>query len=298
METTAPTDVQLQPVAVNRPRRPRVWTVFVAFFLAGVAALGASFVAAVILILPDLQRGRPPDLQGLLDRLTDPPVFLLMALGSQLPIGLAAFLPAFFSKEGWAQRLGYTCPGVSLGQFALLAGSVFLPTAIGLAIAHLVALWIPPDESVRLLYGKLDAAWSVVFVLFIALVPGFLEESLFRGYMQRRLLQRWRPAWAILVTSCLFGLMHVQPHVVVFATIVGIWLGIVAWRTDSIWPTITAHALVNGLWNVFNLGMQFHWLPEFSTWQVLLGMAALGACFFIPSVFILWRPKPGQPQVC
>lgn len=261
------------------------------------AALGCSFVAAVVLILPDLQRGKPPNIQALIDRLTDPPIFLLMAAGSQLPMGLAAFIPAWLSKEGWAQRLGFTSSQVSSWQFAILAGSAFLPTAIGLAFANLIAVWIPPDQSIRLLYGKLDAFWSVIFVLFIALAPGFFEEALFRGYMQRRLLQRWRPVSAILVTSIVFGLMHMQPHVVVFAAILGVWLGVVAWRTNSIWPTIAAHALVNGLWNIFNLGMHFGWLPEFTTWQILPTMALLGSFCFVPSLFILFRQPIAQPQV-
>ena len=55
----------------------------------------------------------------------------------------------------------------------------------------------------------------------IALVPGFCEEVFFRGYMQRRLLQAWSPWSAILVTSLLFGVLHLNPAQSLFAFLFG-----------------------------------------------------------------------------
>jgi membrane protease YdiL (CAAX protease family) len=61
------------------------------------------------------------------------------------------------------------------------------------------------------MYERMTPVVAVPFVLFIAAFPGFNEELLFRGYIQRRLLARWSPWLAISVTSALFALMHVMP---------------------------------------------------------------------------------------
>ncbi len=68
---------------------------------------------------------------------------------------------------------------------------------------------------------------------------------LFRGYAQRRLLQRWHPAAAVGVSSALFAAAHLDPVHVVGVVPLGIWFGIVAWLTGSIWPAIICHTANN-----------------------------------------------------
>lgn len=111
-----------------------------------------------------------------------------------------------------------------------MIGSIFL-LAIGLALAEaLVWLvpWLPVDPTAKLLFENMTVPRAIPFIIIIGLVPGFCEELLFRGYVQRRLTARWGPAVGILIASVAFGLAHLMPHVVVFATVLGIWFGVVA----------------------------------------------------------------------
>ncbi|MCA9238851.1 MAG: CPBP family intramembrane metalloprotease, partial [Planctomycetales bacterium] len=139
---------------------------------------------------------------------------------------------------------------------------------------------------------KVTPLWGLLFVLLIALSPGFVEELLFRGYIQGRLLQRWRPAWAIGVTSVLFGLVHVAPHTVVLATVLGVWLGIVAWRTGSIVPTIVCHAFVNGSVNAWRLIVKFSGMSETVQYIGVGLFVAVGLVFFV----IACRMLAANPQ--
>ena len=83
-------------------------------------------------------------------------------------------------------------------------------------------------------------------VLLISLLPAVFEELLFRGYLQRRLLERWSPVVAIGISSILFALIHADSLQHICAVLPGgIFYGIVAYRTRSIWPTIVMHALHN-----------------------------------------------------
>lgn len=78
------------------------------------------------------------------------------------------------------------------------------------------------------------------------LFPGVCEEAFVRGYVQRRLLLRWPPLAAILYSSVIFAAWHLQPANVLAVLPGGLWLGYVAWRADSIRPTVAAHAVWGG----------------------------------------------------
>lgn len=96
--------------------------------------------------------------------------------------------------------------------------------------------------------------WTVVDVVFFTLVMfvlvGFVEELLFRGILQRTLeahLGRWP---GLLLTSVVFGLLYASPPEtvgVVFATGVGLFVGLVYDWTDSLVVVTT----VRGTLNVF-----------------------------------------------
>jgi membrane protease YdiL (CAAX protease family) len=134
---------------------------------------------------------------------------------------------------------------------------------------------------------------AIPFILFIAIAPGFNEEMLFRGYMQRRLLARWNPWVAILVASLLFALLHIMPHTLALAFPVGIWLGVLAWRTDSTWPGIISHAAFNGLWNVYVIGSRLKYLPDpLPVWFQFAFFGIAWICF-LASFVLLTRMKPG-----
>ncbi len=166
-----------------------------------------------------------------------------------------------------------------------------VPLAIGIALAVALAQVVKPDPSVELLYKQMTWEWAVPFVLFIALVPGFVEETFFRGYMQRRLLQRWSPMVAILVTTVLFALMHVMPHAMVNAFVIGLWLGVLAWRTGSVWPGVVSHAFINGAWNVWQVGVALAVFPPTPPVAVAVTICAVVlSCFFV-SVWLLAKRR-------
>jgi membrane protease YdiL (CAAX protease family) len=165
----------------------------------------------------------------------------------------------------------------------VLIGSI-VPLAIGVGVAHLITFVIPPDRSIEALYNNMTLGWAVPFVLFIALAPGIAEEVLFRGYMQRRFLARWKPWTAILVTSVIFAIYHVMPHAMGLALVMGIWLGYMAWRSGSVLPGMCCHVFVNGAWNVWNIGIILGAFPaaEETPWAAygVVGVVSLACMVF------------------
>ena len=78
----------------------------------------------------------------------------------------------------------------------------------------------------------------------IALLAGLGEEMLFRGIIQQG-LQGWLGPWpGLLLASFVFGAAHwVSRTYMVFACLMGLYLGLLYWRTDNLLVPIIVHAL-------------------------------------------------------
>lgn len=77
----------------------------------------------------------------------------------------------------------------------------------------------------------------------IALLMPLIEEMVFRGAILRSLLQ-WRPdkPWAMIAISAfLFALIHMNPAQMPHAFVIGMLLGWMFYRTNSIVPTVAFH---------------------------------------------------------
>ncbi len=90
-------------------------------------------------------------------------------------------------------------------------------------------------------------------ILVMAVVPAVCEEWFFRGYVLGVFSRSMSARAAILTSSLLFGLFHVvTPSSLALerflpSTVIGCVLGLVCWRTGSLFPGMLAHAAHNGL---------------------------------------------------
>ena len=116
--------------------------------------------------------------------------------------------------------------------------------------------------------------------------PGFGEEFLFRGYIQTRLGQRWPRLLALLVTSLLFGVLHMDPVQSTMAVFLGLWLGEVADRTGSIWPAVAGHAFNNAAATVLSAFVTTGGDPTESWVMLAVTVPVFAACL----AYLLRRP--------
>lgn len=141
----------------------------------------------------------------------------------------------------WRPRLIATC--AALGALAIA-----VPSAALLALGWLQIVPAAPGSSL----GAAGAALAV-------LIPAALWEELFvRGYAFAVLRERWGPLPAIVVTSQVFGLMHLLNsgatiHAFVVVILAGLLLGLIREATRSLYAAWAAHLA----WNVV-LVVLFH----------------------------------------
>ena len=85
-------------------------------------------------------------------------------------------------------------------------------------------------------------------VLSIALLAPVLEELLFRGAIQGQLQAAGQKPWtAIIVSSLIFGVVHMNPAQIPFAFLLGMLFGWLYYRTGSLLPGIIGHVLNNSV---------------------------------------------------
>jgi len=264
----------------------RVWPIFVLSLLAFIAVIITQVVTAITVLLAtkDAETGFAEAAEALPQTMMHAPYFVTSLVISGLPLAVIALVAGYISAKNQRQsittRLGLHRPSLSWADWpALLLGSAFVfHLAVGLV--WIVEQFIPGDESMLRVYQNISTPWAIVLIAVVGIVPGITEELFFRGFMQRRLLRRFSPATAIGITTTLFALLHVTPHGIALAGVMGLWLGVIAWRTGSIWPSVVCHAFVNSAWNVYQVG-RFQWgIPDLPPlWFGISGAAIMLIAF-------------------
>lgn len=84
-------------------------------------------------------------------------------------------------------------------------------------------------------------------ILNAIIIAPFFEELMFRNILLQSLLNNYTPKKSILISACLFGLIHVKPIQIIFATISGIFLGIVYAKNKNMGHTIILHSFSNAI---------------------------------------------------
>ena len=86
-----------------------------------------------------------------------------------------------------------------------------------------------------------------ITLISVSVFAPFFEEWLCRGIILRGLLKRVKPAWAIVISAAIFGLIHGNLWQAIPAFIIGVILGYVYYKTGSLKLTMLMHCVNNTL---------------------------------------------------
>lgn len=93
--------------------------------------------------------------------------------------------------------------------------------------------------------GIKTSFWGTVITLII--IAPITEELFFRGLILRGTLASFRFRWAIFISSFLFAVLHGNLDQIPGAFLIGLVLGLVVFRLNSLLPALYVHALSNAL---------------------------------------------------
>ncbi len=154
----------------------------------------------------------------------------------------------------WAVKRTFSKKG--LPSFEFKHKNLFFYIVIGafafLIVGESTVLLLPePAGPFKALFDELNQAMKALFsdkisgYLMIAVAAPVLEEVLFRGIILRALLKKYKPWKAIMISALFFGFFHFNPWQFLYATVLGIYLGYIYWKTGSLFYPILIHWLLN-----------------------------------------------------
>jgi uncharacterized protein len=151
-----------------------------------------------------------------------------------------AYVACWKYRVGWATVGLRPCPARALRW----GGRVLLQFYLCMLIYGLVLLSLHlriPNPAVSLV--KRYAPWFLI--LYVVVLAPLIEELFFRGFVFAGLRQRYRRPTAALLSATLFALLHLQWTRFVPLAVLGVLLATLYERSNSLWPPIVTHALVN-----------------------------------------------------
>lgn len=101
------------------------------------------------------------------------------------------------------------------------------------------------DNTVMALSGQILGVAFPVMLFFMAVVPAFCEETLFRGIVYGGYRKHGNKFVAVMLSGFLFGVMHMNLNQALYAFAIGVLLALLFEATNSIWPTILFHFVYN-----------------------------------------------------
>lgn len=195
---------------------------------------------------------------------------------------------------------------IPLGHLVLLV-SLVLPVSLlcGELYRSLDVLWqvfletlpIPKEflnqlNTVEQLQHLVTADSLPVMLFIIAVGPALGEEMIFRGVIGRGLVARWGIVAGVLMTSCLFGAVHLHPVHALGVVPLGIVMHLLYLATRSFWAPMLYHFL-NNAWATAAIALRQEVKPELLTEDVPLDRSLLITSLFltVAAVALLWQSR-------
>jgi len=182
----------------------------------------------------------------------------------------------------------------SLGKIKADSNYIILIICAGLGISanlfmsgFMAFLPVPDREQpFEILLGD-----NLLLMLFtLALVAPVIEEIVFRGIVQKKLMKMMRVPGAVILQAVIFGIVHMDIYQGMYTIIIGLVIGIVYLWYDSIYVPIVIHVAFNAT------SVILYRIAGGAEINAGVFMIITGAALFISMGFILTlaskRPKP------
>ncbi|WP_148605713.1 CPBP family intramembrane glutamic endopeptidase [Acetobacterium tundrae] len=178
-------------------------------------------------------------------------LFTLLRLGRPYVTSFAGTLSLYFFPIGWMlyhfkkyhlSFLEWLQP-IKFKIRETIAAALF-PELLGMGILLLITLgitFILPAGGFNEL-PETTTNWGLDFVSTVVLAP-ICEELIFRGFIFNKMLTRFSPSKAVIISSVIFGAMHLSTGI--SPTLVGMVLCVIFMKYGSLLPCIAIHGLHN-----------------------------------------------------
>ena len=147
------------------------------------------------------------------------------------------------------KRAGF---GEYLGLHKISVRAVWLGVGVVIALIGLSAIiqsFLGLESGDEITYDIYNTSvWPLLFGIAVVIFAPLFEEALFRGFLFEGLRQSRLGGWgAVAITSVTWAALHIQYNLfgIGYIFVLGIAIGLIRWKTKTIWSGVIMHALVN-----------------------------------------------------
>lgn len=233
-------------------------------------------------------------------------LFEVTGIGDWITLGLSlcCLFYVLYQTKKWKityneQSVKETMTKGRWGRFLSLTAFIQI-SAVSLGTMSISLLFLLFEEQIRNLLFLFPISEVVpnmpliVYVLFfinICILAPIWEELFFRGVLLRRFTLKWSPQKSIIISSLLFGIIHINPLNMLFAFGLGCVLGYAYLKTKSIIVPMLLHSFSNFLafiqYCIANQSTGSLNLPETQAVQTELYISGIIFLVFFLSALIL-----------
>ena len=149
---------------------------------------------------------------------------------------------------------------------------------------RIIQVFVPtPEYIIDLNYLlKPEGIFSgVLLFIAVAILAPLGEEIIFRGFLQQILETHWKDTTrAVLFTALIFSIIHMNPYWFIQIYILGVVLGFLAWKTQSIIAPLILHGLNNSVALLFSFldsenNNIYIWNEHVAPWFLILALTGI-----------------------
>ncbi|MHB8420149.1 MAG: CPBP family intramembrane glutamic endopeptidase [Myxococcales bacterium] len=216
----------------------------------------------------------------------------LFFLPTALALRARGFKPLRFLRFDRLPARGQILPAAATALAVFFSASALMSACEDVAPAR----WVEHFDISRVL-DTVHGPWQAVLFASVVVGAPLAEETVFRGYLQPAIAARTGLPRAILIQALLFSLVHMDPIGFLPRLLLGVCFGELVALTGSLWTSVFAHALNNGISTVlfflYGPGPAGEAAPQDPRWALLLSLVA-GALVYLLLVW-LRRATPAAP---
>ncbi len=162
-------------------------------------------------------------------------VYYLLSMGG-------AFVVVHLIRKKRTGKSKYNFSFSSLKIMVMVSISI---VALQLGIISPIVNSIPMPELIKKMFLEFGSNNGLFAFIAIVIAAPILEELIFRGIILNGLLKRYSPVKSIVISSILFGVVHLNPWQFVAAFLIGLLSGWVYYKTRKLSLSILIHFINN-----------------------------------------------------
>ncbi len=224
----------------------------------------------------------PADATGLV---ANYPLRQLISVIVTLPFMFSIYANDRNANQGMMLYMKEHKPSVDFEKIGISLLCMVAVTCISFGLGNLLSMTplIELSKGYQEASEHLYAGSVSVELLNSALMVPIIEELVFRGIVLYRMQIRMNRWLALLVSSLLFAIMHLNIVQFIFALLIGLVLGMLVMKSGHIYPAILAHMAANAFGV---LRSEFGWMKGLSDRSVMAWTGS--ALILVAGLFIVF----------